>query len=75
MPVIHFLNVNNGDCSILQHGSGRVTVIDVCNARAETPFDELSETIDRLVGQAEVLEKGVAGNFQQKKYPVNPIRY
>lgn len=35
MSVIHFLNVNEGDCNIIQHGSGRVTVIDVCNGKAE----------------------------------------
>ena len=35
MSVIHFLNVNEGDCNIIQHGSGRVTVIDVCNGNAE----------------------------------------
>ena len=32
MAIIHFLNVLEGDCNIIQHDSGRLTVIDVSNA-------------------------------------------
>jgi len=32
MPVVHFLNVRSGDCSIIKHGSGRISIIDVNNA-------------------------------------------
>lgn len=32
MTTRHFLNVKDGDCSIIQHDSNRVTVIDDCNA-------------------------------------------
>lgn len=35
MGVLHFLDVGQGDCSIIQHASGRTTVIDVCKARRE----------------------------------------
>lgn len=38
---IHFLNVAEGNCSIVQRGSGRVSVIDVNNAlltrRSDSP--------------------------------------
>ena len=27
---IHFLNVNEGDCTIIEHESGRITMIDIC---------------------------------------------
>lgn len=64
MPVVHFLNVDPGDCSIIQHGSGRVTVIDVCEARAEN---------------AERHERGVQdvarAAHHQKDHTVNPIGY
>lgn len=33
--IVHFLDVGQGDCSIIRHQSGRVTMIDVCNARSE----------------------------------------
>lgn len=35
MPVVHYLNVKDGDCSIIQHALGNVSVIDICNARKE----------------------------------------
>src|SRR6266550_8250379 len=72
MPVVHFLNVNNGDCSIIKHMSGRITVIDVCNARESTAVTEIVEKYNKT---AALEERGIYGNFNQKKYPVNPISY
>ena len=69
MRRVHFLNVKNGDCSIIQHSSGRVTVIDVCNARPTNVYAEA------LLKGAAALDPGKLGNFNQKKYPVNPISY
>jgi len=37
MGVLHFLNVGQGDCSIIKHASGRITVIDICKARSPQP--------------------------------------
>ena len=69
MATIHFLNVKDGDCSIIEHNSGHTTVIDVCNAKPVEPLQEaLMETMAKS-------ERGISGNFQQKKYPVNPISY
>jgi len=31
MGVVHFLNVNEGDCALIQHASGHNTVIDISN--------------------------------------------
>src|ERR1700761_6516858 len=72
MPIIHFLNVNCGDCSIIQHVSGRHTVIDVCNAKPLTWATRLSGAMQDSQAQ---LEKGLNGDFNQKKYPANPIAY
>ena len=69
MPTLHFLNVRNGDCSIIQHASGRVTVIDVCNASA--PHD----TGTASFGAFRAEDRAVSGNSQQKRYPANPIAY
>lgn len=69
MATIHFLNVKEGDCSIIEHNSGRKTVIDVCNA---SPPDNLSEALIAVSAEA---EKGLSGNFRQKEYPVNPVSY
>jgi len=62
MGIFHFLNVLNGDCSVIQHPSDHVTVVDVNNA-GTAPTVEL-------------LEKALAaGNFGQKNNPVDPIAY
>lgn len=61
MSIIHFLNVKNGDCSIIEHTSGNISVIDICNGNDE--FDE------------KVVLSEAKGNFGQKKHPENPISY
>jgi beta-lactamase superfamily II metal-dependent hydrolase len=72
VPEVHFLNVNDGDCSIIRHFSGRVTVIDVNNAH----FLEKEASASWLLREAVRLSKAkVAGNYQQKKSPDNPIAY
>lgn len=37
MPAIHFLNVGHGDCIIIEHLSGRVTMIDICSGNIAEP--------------------------------------
>lgn len=69
MPTIYFLNVKEGDCIGIDHYSGHKTVIDVCNAK--TP-NYLLEVFLSKKAQADL---GVGGNFNQKKYPVNPISF
>ena len=70
MAIIHFLNVKEGDCSIIEHNSGHVTVIDVCNAKTPEP---VMEALSAMFATAE--RGGIIGNFHQKKHPVNPISY
>ena len=70
MSTIHFLNVNNGACSIIQHNSGNITVVDVCNAT------KLSVITEDSVGTESVYKTfAVKGNFHQKEHPENPIAY
>ena len=69
MSRIHFLNVKEGDCSVIQHNTGRVSVIDVCNAQPLTPDSRAITLSDSYASHA------VGGNFGQKNHPVNPIEY
>jgi beta-lactamase superfamily II metal-dependent hydrolase len=69
MPIIHYLNVKDGDCIGIEHISGNKTVIDVCNA---TVVNYLSELLSAYESKSET---GLNGNFNQKKYPINPISY
>ena len=50
-----------GDCSIIRHSSGHVTVIDVCNAK---PPDALVDFSNAYWAQR---QRGENGNFQQKR--------
>ena len=33
MLKVHFLNVGHGDCTIIEHSNGNLTVIDINNAK------------------------------------------
>jgi competence protein ComEC len=74
MPTVHFLNVSPGDCSIIQHGSGRVSMIDVCDGNL-TELDEEIATLSKAIN--ELVNKGGtgSGNFRMAESPTNPIRY
>ncbi len=69
MSTIHFLNVDEGDCNIIQHNSNRVSVIDVCCAKPE----KISST-QNVIDETFSIEK-YKGNFNQKANPENPITY
>jgi beta-lactamase superfamily II metal-dependent hydrolase len=75
MAVIHFLNVNGGDCSLIQHNTSRNTVIDVNNAKLETPEEKLEAAISKLAMFYDASVRKGTGNYNQKAYPVNPITY
>jgi competence protein ComEC len=66
MPRIHFLNVGQGDCSTIEHATGHVTVIDVCNAYRPKRNE---------VSLLPLANRGVIDPFQQGQHPVNPIQY
>ena len=69
MPTVHFLNVGKGDCSVIQHGSGRISVIDICNGKTsiQRAFSSLIEK------QASV--GGISGNFRMCHHPTDPVQY
>ena len=68
MTRIHFLNVKDGDCSIIWHNSGRISVIDVCCARKSLNEQGSEECLSENSNAAK-------GNFNQKAHPENPIDY
>jgi beta-lactamase superfamily II metal-dependent hydrolase len=77
MATIHFLNVLEGDCTIIQHDSGHVSVIDVCNAdngietEEETFVRDSAERKAMFCSNVPVTRK----NYNQKASPDNPIDY
>lgn len=60
MGIVHFLNVNEGDCTWIEHPSNHNTVIDISNG----------QKLSRIVESA-----SIGRNYNQKNHPVNPIEY
>lgn len=78
MSTIHFLNVLEGDCNIIQHNSTRITVMDVSNAYNDE--DTLAEKAVKASRQREEMRTrtNVPSNktdYRQKLSPDNPIIY
>ena len=68
MAKIHFLNVDEGDCSIIQHDNGKVTMIDIC-------CGNIIEQQPSIVAFCNESANSVKGNFNMKAYPTNPVEY
>ena len=78
MATIHFLNVLEGDCNIIEHDSGRITVIDVSNA--SNGVDTSAETMvkasaERKAMKARTMVPVGKKDYRQKHSPDNPIEY
>ena len=69
MPKVHFLNVNEGDCIILEHVSGRVTVFDISAGNIARTQGTLIEAL------AKHAMAPARGNFRMCDYPTNPLDY
>lgn len=67
MAKIHFLNVDEGDCSIIEHDNGKVSMIDICCGNITEQRQTVAFTTEAV--------NSVRGNFNQKAYPTNPIEY
>ena len=69
MPKTHFLNVNQGDCIVLEHTSGRVTVFDISAGNIEHKQSDLLEAF----GKMEI--EPAKGNYRMCQHPTNPLDY
>ena len=69
MAKVHFLNVKQGDCIILEHDSGRVTMFDICAGNIEREQSALLEAV------AKGLITPAKGNFRMCEHPTNPLDY
>lgn len=78
MALIHFLNVLEGDCNIIQHDSGRLSVMDVSNAYNDEDTEEekkvkASKEREEMKKRTQVPNDKV--DYKQKLVPDNPIEY
>jgi competence protein ComEC len=71
MARVHFLNVGNGDCSIIEHNSGRVTVIDICAGNTDEQLKKsMAEIFEALTPSSQA-----SGNYGMRQRPTNPVEY
>jgi len=78
MAVIHFLNVLEGDCNIIEHDSGRLTMIDISNAYNDIDTEEEKTVQTSKEREERRLRTQVPTgkiNYKQKETPDNPILY
>ncbi len=78
MSRIHFLNVLEGDCNIIEHESGRCTVIDISNAyNSYDTAEEIAVKNSQL--RKDMYERTQVPSdkkdYKQKRVPDNPIQY
>ena len=71
MPTVHFLNVGEGDCTIIQHGSGRVTMIDICNGQPMAA----TKRAERYALSSNAVLEAIRGDYGMRRTPTNPIAY
>lgn len=69
MPKIHFLNVNQGDCIVLEHDSSRVTVFDISAGNIERQRSAAAA----VFGSRDITP--AKGNYRMCQHPTNPLDY
>lgn len=68
MPArVHFLNTKPGDCTIIQHVSGRVSMIDICDGN--------DYTAPNVRPAYATVREGRTGHFLMCQRTTNPIAY
>jgi len=71
MARVHFLNVGNGDCTIIEHASGRVTMIDICSGNT---VNVSKKSLASILEDLELSTQST-GNYGMRQRPTNPIAY
>lgn len=78
MTKIHFLNVLEGDTNIIEHDSGRVSLIDISNAYNDYDTEE-EKAVKNSQARKDMLSRTQVPSdkkdYHQKKEPDNPIYY
>lgn len=74
MAKVHIINVSPGDCTVIQHNTGRVTGIDICCGNLEVR-QRAAELETRATGLLGLLKEGGGGNYRMCERPSNPINY
>jgi competence protein ComEC len=70
MARVHFLNVGKGDSCIIQHVSGRTTMIDISKGNLSAARRASAVLLENIFESSRL-----PGNFGMSRRPTNPIEY
>jgi competence protein ComEC len=70
MAKVHVLNVSPGDCTIIEHNSGRFTAIDICCGNLDT-----RQEVAEMAASASAFAPKPKGDYRMRERPTNPINY
>lgn len=73
MSIVYFLNVGEGDCSIIEHDSGRLTMIDINRITDNLANNMVTSSLGLSVMFNE--SQNPKGNFHQCEHPTDPIEF
>jgi competence protein ComEC len=71
MAKIHVINVSPGDCTLIEHNSGRYTCIDICCGNLETR----QKVVEIALAMKSEESSKPRGNYRMCERPTNPINY
>ncbi len=74
MSKIHFLNVGHGDCTVIEHDSGRITAID-CNNCEELDETSESEVLSAVGAIADITYKAYRSIGFSESYSLEKAGY
>lgn len=82
---IHFLNVGHGDCTIIEHDSGRITMVDINNGddidetsakeiatETPSPYDDMYLSVAKAMG---IQRKAMLKTAGYEVQLTNPVEY
>lgn len=83
---IHFLNVGHGDCTVLEHPSGRISIVDVHNGTeldkdsedevlAELGWSGLTRAIAEVLAPTPLTKNALLERAGYKILRTNPVQY
>jgi len=76
MSIVYFLNVGRGDCSIIEHDSDRLTMIDINRIVKDKQYNTTNDLKESNFNSYFLGENSnPKGNFNQIEHPTDPIEF
>jgi hypothetical protein len=71
MARVHFLNVGQGDCCIIEHVSRRTTLVDICKGNLSEADQRSAALIEQIFGSNRSTEISACRGDRQIQLPIS----